>query len=48
MARHITASKAKEPKTMVSAIDTFVCLAMSDVWRGMLKNDIRIAGMRWE
>jgi hypothetical protein len=48
MARHRTAPKIKQPKTMVSAVDTLVYLALSDVWSGMLKNERRIAGMRWE
>jgi hypothetical protein len=48
MARHNTAPKKKQPKTMVSAVETLVYLALSDVWSGMLKNARRIVGIRWE
>jgi hypothetical protein len=48
MDRHRTAPTTKQAKTMASAVDTLVYLAMSDVWSGMLKNPRRIAGMRWE
>jgi hypothetical protein len=48
MDRHNTAPKTKQPKTTVSAVDTFVYLSLSDVWSGMLKNERRIAGIRWE
>jgi hypothetical protein len=48
MARHNTAPKTKQPKTTVSAVDTLVYLALSDLWSGMLKNERRIAGIRWE
>jgi hypothetical protein len=46
MARHRTAPKTKQPKTMVSAVDTLVYLAVSDVWSEILKNERRIAGIR--
>jgi hypothetical protein len=48
MTRHRTAPNTKQPKAMVSAVDTLVYLAVSDVWSLMLKNGRRIAGMRWE
>jgi hypothetical protein len=48
MARQITAPRKKQPRAMVSAVDALVYLALSDAWSGMLINERRIAGIRWE